>query len=38
MTILSPAISSNAMESGLRATEVTWGGTIDPSPSPNWLK
>jgi hypothetical protein len=38
MTILSLAISSKAIESGLRATEVTWGGTMAPRPSPSWLK
>ena len=36
--ILSAAISSRAMESGLRDTEVTCGGTMAPSPSPSWLK
>ena len=34
-TILSAAISSNAIDSGLRATEVTCGGTLEPSPSPS---
>ena len=29
-TILSAAISSKAIDSGLRATEVTWGGTMVP--------
>src|ERR1700677_709634 len=26
------------MDSGLREIEVTCGGTIDPRPSPSWLK
>ena len=38
MTILSLAISSKAIERGLRATEVTCGGTMAPRPSPSWLK
>ena len=38
MTILSLAISSNAIDSGLRATDVTCGGTMAPRPSPSWLK
>src|SRR4029450_11967235 len=37
-TILSPAISSKAIDSGLRATDVTCGGTMAPRPSPSWLK
>ena len=37
-TILSAAISSKAIDSGLRATEVTCGGTIVPRPSPSWPK
>ena len=35
---LPAAISSRAIESGLRATEVTCGGTMAPRPSPSWLK
>jgi len=31
------AISSSAIDSGLRDTDVTWGGTIRPNPSPSWL-
>src|SRR5579859_6216438 len=26
------------MDSGLRDTDVTWGGTMAPRPSPSWLK
>ena len=37
-TILSAAISSKAIDSGLRATEVTCGGTMVPRPSPSWPK
>ena len=37
-TILSAEISSKAIESGLRATELTCGGTIVPSPSPSCPK
>ena len=37
-SILSAAISSKAIDSGLRATEVTCGGTMAPRPSPRWLK
>ena len=37
-TILSAAISSKPMLSGLRATELTCGGTMWPRPSPSWLK
>src|SRR5207248_9672643 len=36
--ILSAAISSRAMERGLRETDATCGGTMAPSPSPSWLK
>ncbi len=36
-TILSAAISSKAMDSGLRAEDVTCGGTTVPSPSTSWL-
>ena len=36
--ILSAAISSKPMLSGLRDTEDTCGGTMWPSPSPRWLK
>src|SRR5262249_29946417 len=35
--ILPTATSSRAIESGLRETEVTCGGTMRPRPSPNWL-
>jgi hypothetical protein len=37
-TILAAAISSSAIDSGLRETDVTWGGTMAPRPSPSWLK
>jgi hypothetical protein len=37
-TILSLEISSKAIDSGLRATDVTCGGTMAPRPSPSWLK
>ncbi len=36
-SILSAAISSKAIESGLPDTEVTCGGTTRPSPSPRLL-
>ncbi len=35
-TILSAAISSNAMDSDFEAVDGTWGGTMVPSPSPSW--
>src|SRR5690606_12867404 len=38
ITILSLAISSNAIDSALPATEVASGGTMEPSPSPSWFK
>src|SRR5581483_257991 len=37
-TILPASISSREIDRGLRDSEVTWGGTIVPSPSPSWLK
>ena len=37
-TILSAAISSKLMLSGLRAADGTCGGTMWPRPSPSWLK
>ena len=37
-TILSAAISSKAIDRGLRATEVTCGGTMAPRPSPSCPK
>ena len=36
--ILPAATSSKAIDSGLRATEVTCGGMIAPRPSPSWPK
>ena len=36
-TILPSATSSSAIDSGLRDSDVTCGGTIRPSPSPSWL-
>src|SRR4029077_15431086 len=36
-TILLAEISSSAIDRGLRETDVTWGGTIRPRPSPSWL-
>ena len=36
--ILSAAISSKAIDRGLRAVEVTCGGIEEPRPSPNWPK
>ena len=36
--ILPAAISSKAIDSGLRATDVTWGGMMAPRPSPSWPK
>ncbi len=36
--ILPAAISSRAIDSGLRDTDGTWGGTMAPRPSPSWLK
>ena len=37
LMILPTSISSSAIESGLRDTDVTCGGTILPRPSPSWL-
>ena len=36
--ILPAAISSSEIDSGLRDTDVTCGGTMVPRPSPSWLK
>src|ERR1017187_3680063 len=36
--ILPAAISSSEMDKGLREIDVTCGGTIEPRPSPSWLK
>ena len=35
--ILEAATSSSAIDSGLRDTDVTCGGTMRPRPSPSWL-
>ena len=37
-SILAAAISSKAIDRGLRATDVTCGGMIAPRPSPSWPK